>query len=286
MIKQRNSLCVLAAHRRLQIRTKVSREAAKTRKAAGSQRFSLPAVIALLSSLSLGAFAQYDKKPYFEWSEKEATRILNDSPWSQTDTLTDTSKAFNTSRGRRSASSTASNVVGVNFRVRFLSSRPVRQALSRLALLHDNKMPEQMLGRLKALAEAPFPDYVVVAVTTDSDRGSDMLQQANETLRRATTAVLSNKTYLITNTGQRVYLKEYQAPRNDGFGARFIFPRLIDGKEMLSAGGGEVVFHTEMGGGSDLNSGVTTSDTATGYGFTLHTRYKVREMMFNGKLEY
>jgi len=72
----------------------------------------------------------------------------------------------------------------------------VRQAISRLALLHDNKIPEQMLGRLKALAEAPFPDYVVV------------------------------------------------------------------------------------------NSGVTTSDTDNGYGFTLHTRYKVKEMMFNGKLEY
>ena len=235
---------------------------------------------------SIIAFGQYDKKPYLEWSENEANKIMNDSPWSQTHTLTDTSKAFNTSRGRRTAASTASNVVTVNFRIRFLSSHPVRQAISRLALLHDNKIPEQMLGRLKALAEAPFPDYVVVAVTTDSDRGSDMLTQANETLQRATTAVLINKTYLITNTGQRVYLKEYQAPRNDGFGARFIFPRIIDGKEMLTAGNGEVVFHTEMGGGSDLNSGVTTSDTANGYGFTLHTRYKVKEMMFNGKLEY
>jgi hypothetical protein len=232
------------------------------------------------------AFAQYDNKPYVEWTEKEATKIMNDSPWSQTHTLTDTSKAFNTSRGRRTATSTASSVVAVNFRVRFLSSHPVRQAITRLALLHDAKIPEQMLGRLKALAEAPFPDYVVVAVTADSDRGSDMLTQANETLRRATTAVLANKTYLITNTGQRVYLKEYQPPRNDGFGARFIFPRIIDGREMLSAGNGEVVFHTEMGGGSELNSGVTTSDTALGYGFTLHTRYKVKEMVFNGKLEY
>jgi hypothetical protein len=241
---------------------------------------------ALLLACSLAASAQYDKKPYNEWSEKEATKIMNDSPWSQTHTLTDTSKAFNTSRGRRTAASTASSVVAVNFRVRFLSSHPVRQAISRLALLHDTKLPEQMRGRLKALAEAPFPDYVVVAVTTDSDRGSDMLTQANETLRQATTPDLINKTYLITNTGQRIYLKEYQPPRNDGFGARFIFPRIIDGKEMLSGGNGEVVFHTEMAGGSELNSGVTTSDTANGYGFTLHTRYKVKEMIFNGKLEY
>src|SRR5437762_2326983 len=178
---------------------------------------------------SIIAFGQYDKKPYLEWSENDANKIMNNSPWSQTHTLTDTSKAFNTSRGRRTAVSTASNVVTVNFRIRFLSSHPVRQAISRLALLHDNKLPEQMLGRLKALAEAPFPDYVVVAVTTDSDRGSDMLQQANETLRRVTTAVLATNTYLITNEGERIYIKEYQAPRNDGFGARFIFPRIVNG---------------------------------------------------------
>jgi hypothetical protein len=254
----------------------------------GNRRRAALSITTAILAFSVVSLAQYDKKPYTEWSEKEANKVLNDSPWSQTHTLVDTSKAFNTSRGRRSAASTASSVVEVNFRVRFLSSRPVRQALSRLALLHDHHMPEQMLGRLKALADGPFPDYVVVAVTCDSDRGSDMLQQANETLRRATTAVLANKTYLITNDGQRIYLKEYQTPRNDGFGARFIFPRIIDGKEMLSSSSltGEVVFHTEMGGGSDLNSGVTTSDTATGYGFTLHTRYKVKEMTFNGRLEY
>lgn len=246
------------------------------------------AVMTTASALActLVAFAQYDKKPYVEWSEKEATRIMNDSPWSQTHTLTDTSKAFNTSRGRQDAASTASNVVTVNFRIRFLSARPVRQAISRLALLHDSKMPEQMRRRLTALADAPFPDFVVVAVTTDSDRGSNMLTQANETLRRATTTILAIKTYLITNTGQRVYLKEYQPPRNDGFGARFIFPRIVDGKEILTGGSGEVVFHTEMGGGSELDSGIETKDTAQGYGFTLHTRYKVEQMMFNGKLEY
>src|ERR1041384_6298479 len=200
----------------------------------GNRRRAALSITTAILAFSVVSLAQYDKKPYTEWSEKEANKVLNDSPWSQTHT------------------------------------------------------PEQMLGRLKALADGPFPDYVVVAVTCDSDRGSDMLQQANETLRRATTAVLANKTYLITNDGQRIYLKEYQTPRNDGFGARFIFPRIIDGKEMLSSSSltGEVVFHTEMGGGSDLNSGVTTSDTATGYGFTLHTRYKVKEMTFNGRLEY
>lgn len=244
-------------------------------------------VVAALLAFSPGASEDWNKKPYTEWSENQAVKLLNDSPWAQTHTFTDTSKAFNTARGQQSQASTASSVVAVNFRVRFLSSRPVRQAISRLELVHQKgDMPPQKAAQLKALAEAPFPDYVVVAVTCDSDRGSDMLQQANETLRRATTAELGNKTYLITNDGQRVYLKEYQPPRNDGFGARFIFPRIVNGKEILTSPEGELVFHAEMRGGSELNSEVVTSDVAHGYGFTLHTRYKVKEMTFAGKLEY
>ena len=244
-------------------------------------------VVAVLLAFSPGASEDWNKKPYTEWTENQAIRLLNDSPWAQTHSFTDTSKAFNTSRGQQSQSSTASAVTSVNFRVRFLSSRPVRQAISRLEIVHQKgEVPPQKAAQLKALAEAPFPDYVVVAVTCDSDRTSGMLQQANETLRSATTSVLANKTYLITNDGQRVYLKEYQPPRSDGFGARFIFPRIVNGKEILTSETGEMVFHAEMGGGSELNSVIIAKDAEHGFGFTLHTRYKVKEMSFGGKLEY
>ncbi|HYV06286.1 MAG TPA: hypothetical protein VFB82_16940 [Blastocatellia bacterium] len=47
-----------------------------------------------------------------------------------------------------------------------------------------------------------------------------------------------------------------------------------------------MVFHAEMGGGSELNSVIITKDAEHGFGFTLHTRYKVKEMAFGGKLEY
>ncbi|HWO01461.1 MAG TPA: hypothetical protein VNS63_19530 [Blastocatellia bacterium] len=249
--------------------------------------FFLTRVVAVFLLCSLAALGQWNKKPYTEWSEKDAMKLLSDSPWAQTHSFSDTSKAFNTARAQQTQSSTVSTVITINFRVRFLSSRPVRQAISRLQMVQaKDEMPAQKAAYLKAFAEQPFPDFVVVAVTCDSDRGSDMLQQANETLRKMTTAELAGKTYLITNQGQRVYLKEYQAPRNDGFGARFIFPQLVEGKEILAPEAGEVVFHAEMGGGSELNSVVTSADTAHGYGFTLHTRYKIKDMMFGGKLEY
>ncbi len=43
--------------------------------------------IAAVFICSIIAFGQYDKKPYLEWSENEANKIMNDSPWSQTHTL-------------------------------------------------------------------------------------------------------------------------------------------------------------------------------------------------------
>ena len=39
---------------------------------------------ALLLGHPMSLSAQWNKKPYTEWSEKEATKLLNDSPWCQT----------------------------------------------------------------------------------------------------------------------------------------------------------------------------------------------------------
>jgi hypothetical protein len=226
--------------------------------------------------------AQWGKKPYSEWSEKEALKLLNESPWGQTQTFTDTTKNFSTARG----STTIAEVINVNFRVRFLSAKPVRQAISRyMELQQKGKLPEQLAAQLKAFAAADFPDYIIVTVVCDSDRASNMLQQANDLLSKLKTSELKNSTYLLGKDGERVFLKEYQAPRNDGLGARFVFPRLVNGEPFITDKTGEVLFHAELGGGSRLNSAIPNSDIASN-GFTLSTRHKVKDMMFNGKLEY
>ena len=219
--------------------------------------------------LVLTATAQVDKKPYTEWSEKEAMKVLNDSAWSQTQTATDTSNVTGMARADSSQSRIA-EVVNINYRVRFFSAKPVRQAFSRMVeLQQQGKVSEQLAAQLKALAGAEFPDYVIVTVLCDSTTPSQKVQQATAAFYKFTTADLKNNTYLVTKSGQRIFLQEYQAPRKDGFGARFIFPRLVDGEPYLNANSGEISFHAEL-------SGITT----------LNTRYKVREMMFDGKLEY
>ena len=258
----------------------------------------------MLAALPLIAAAQWNKKPYTDWSEKEALRLLTDSPWSQKQTFTDTSKNASVTTSRGAAQSTIADVINVTFTMRLFSARPVRQAIYRvMELQRKGEMPEAMTKQLQAFAQADFPDYVIVTVTCDGN-ASNLLQQAQSLLQKLKTVDLKNNTYLLTRDGQRIFLGEYQSPRNDGFGARFVFPRVVGGKPLLAPDSGELLFHAELGNGSKLNSTISNSDTLAGNtrpnpklntdmtsevaanGFTLNTRFKVKELMFDGKLEY
>ena len=222
-----------------------------------------------LMVLLVSASAQWEKKPYTEWSEKDTLKVLNDSAWGQTQTSTDLSNMTGTSR-TGPAQTRVSDVSQVDFRIRFFSAKPIRQAISRTVELRmKGNVSEEMKGKLQALANADFPDYVVVTVLCESPRANSQVQEATAALFKYVTADLKNNTYLLTKGGNRVFIQEYQPPRNDGFGARFVFPRLVDGKPYITPDSGEVLFHSELPKLIDLNM-----------------RYKVKDMTFNGKLEY
>ncbi|MCU1264653.1 MAG: hypothetical protein JWM21_971 [Acidobacteria bacterium] len=237
-------------------------------------RFQNRKAIACLASLGLmwagSVSAQWQKKPYQEWSEKEALKILNDSPWGQTQTVTDTSKMFDTGRTLASGESRVAEVPKTNFRIRFFSSRPIRQATSRFVeLKQKGPINEQLAAQLQSLANADFPDYVIITVTTDSTDSGSQMGSAAVILDKQTTSQLKNDTYLLVSGGQRVFLREYQPPRKDGLGARFIFARTVDGKPFITPESSELLFYSKLTGGPELSM-----------------RFKIKDMLFNGKLEY
>jgi hypothetical protein len=53
-----------------------------------SRRFLIVGIPLLLLFSSLSASGQWDKKPQAEWTEKDALKVLNDSPWGRTQTFT------------------------------------------------------------------------------------------------------------------------------------------------------------------------------------------------------
>jgi len=226
-----------------------------------------PTSLALIIASALCASAQWNKKPFSEWSEKEALKVLNDSPWGQTQNVTDTSQMTGQARASSSQSRVA-EVFNVNIRIRFLSSKPIRQAISHLMEIKNREnISPQMAAQLKAFAAADFPDYIVITVLTESDKASALLQQTQASFYKFTTNELKNNTYLQAG-GQRVFIKEYQPPGKDGLGARYIFPRLVDGKPFVTAETSDVLFSSEPDGATALKM-----------------RYKIKDMMFDGKLE-
>ena len=238
--------------------------------------FALLLGVALMST----SFAQKEKKPWTEWSQKEAQTILNKSPWSQMQTDTDTSEMFfqptadpnthprapnSASRTQQGATNQSTNVA---YGIRFFSARPVRQAFMRMIQLRERNLEPELLERMKNFAEMPATNSIIIAVTIEgTDKRS--LGQVMQIINSAVTGTLKNTTYLERSDGKRLFLQEYVPPGRDGFGARFIFPRMPDEKLFLSTEFSEVRFVSEFDPSVKLNQ-----------------RFKLADMMLDGKLEY
>ncbi len=213
--------------------------------------------------------AQWNKKPYTEWSEKDALKILNESPWGQTQVYSDLSNTFGTGPGQ-SRRSGDYNAYFMNIRLRFLSSKPIREAFSRLITLKQkDAMNPQLAAQLKAFATQDLPDYIIVAVDADATEAKNEIREFRALLDTRTTVDLKNNTYLTIHGGERVYIAEYQSPKKDGLGAKFIFPRNVNGKPVITPENEEIQFYSEF------------SEK-----YKLSMRYKVKDMMYGGKLEY
>lgn len=240
---------------------------------------------AILSFVVLSAVATTvagQKKSWTEWTKKEAEKMLSSSPWAQIQTDTDTSEMFfqptsdpNLPGGRRAPNSGARSADGatnqstnLTFGIRFFSARPVRQAFMRMIQLQQKDLEPEVFERMKNFAEIPASDSIIIAVTIEStDKRS--LGKAMQLINSAASGTLKNTTYLERSDGKRLFLQEYSAPGRDGFGARFIFPRMVDEKPFLNTEAGEVRFVSEIGSMIKLNM-----------------RFKLADMMLDGKLEY
>jgi hypothetical protein len=222
-------------------------------------------------------------KPWTEWNEKEATKILNDSAWGQTQTElaeaaepTSVSAVSQTTAGRREDQriSSASNVesgesktrASLNYRVRFLSAKPVRAAFVRMIELQGAN-PERV-AELRPFVDRDFGDYIVIALSVD---GTDRkrLGPSTEEIKNAEEAALQKSAYLERKDGSKLFLTNFRVPAQDGLGAKFVFPRVVDGKPFIDANTGEFKFVLEIGKTIKINR-----------------KFKVSDMMYEGKLEY
>jgi hypothetical protein len=251
-------------------------------------------LLGLLYLLQLSAKDFWEEKPYTQWTEKQAQKILSDSPWGKTQVITlegsgpdlggDRGVYGPTTPGGRQDGSAGGGggtqtrtgspggVGGadagnpgslggnreartLNFQVLWYSSTRVRQAMGRLGQLHGSVSEEQV----STFSQQPMENYVIAV-------SGPMMKPFEE----ASSESLKGKTFLASkkDKNKKVELKEFVSPkdRKDGL-ALFAFPRALDGKPFLEVADEEAQFVTEQGP------------------VRIRTSFKLAKMMTDGKLD-
>lgn len=212
---------------------------------------------------------QKQLKPWKEWSKTDAQKVLNDSPWAHLQVDQDFTEATPLTRPPDPSIDTRLRQNdGMTYGIRFFSARPVRRAFVRMIQLQKKDLAPEVVTRLNSFAEVASEDSIIIAVTIENP-DANMLGKAMQIVRNATTARIKNTTFLERSDGKRIFLEEYIPPGGDGFGARFIFPRIVDGQPFLSTEVPGVRFVSDLGNSVKMTM-----------------QYKVKEMMLDGKLEY
>lgn len=180
------------------------------------------------------------EEPFEKWKREEVLRMLSNSPWAQTQT-------FNAVAGGRGPGTAGEKELFYQFTVRLFSARPVREAYVRMMQIlnkYDQMAPEQKQefnARFRKALALDVSDRVIVALeyaTNDPNATRDLRTY----LETARTETLKQSAYLITPRHGRLELREYYPPSPDGTGAKFIFPRLVNGQPVLEPQDREIRF--------------------------------------------
>jgi hypothetical protein len=232
----------------------------------------------MMASLALAQ----KQKVWTEWTKKEIEKTLNDSAWGQTQTEGDDQSSSSSSGAitqvaapraadrdlnRTGETGESKAVKTVKYHVRFLSAKPVRAAFARMVLLAKAQPDEALTSQLQAFIDRDFADYIVMSVGVEVG-DQKMAAPVMHAFATATTEVLQKTVYLERKDGKKLFLSDYRAPVEDGMGAKFVFPRVVDGKPFL-AENDTVRFVAQLNEKLKLN-----------------TKYKLPDMLYEGKLEY
>lgn len=217
-----------------------------------STKLCLPiALLTMSATITVWGKDFWDDKPFTQWSQTEAMKILSESPWARTQTVmagvlgagqqksnSDRAKDLPRVQSAGTNSGAALSQSGVSFGtgesvplfIRWHSSTRIREALGRLGQIQQN-IPE---AEVKKFVETPAEDYQI-AVTGPLLEAFNQLDLSH----------FQEKTFLTSkkNKAKRLALKAYAAPkdRQDGV-AMFSFSRLIDGKPAFAPEDDEVEF--------------------------------------------
>lgn len=186
-------------------------------------------------ALALPAGAQFwEKKESSQWSKSECEKMLRDSPWARSKSL---SRA--TIRTLQEGSDVAgrdSNLV-VTYTALLWSARPVREAVVRQAQLDPNYArlsaaeKKTLDERHQRLLNTDFSQVVVVRLSYGSNAQEYDLDLARH-WQQQSPAQLQQAVYLLIGK-RRVNASEVRIAQGAGRDIYLVFPRVVEGQSIL-----------------------------------------------------
>jgi hypothetical protein len=190
-------------------------------------------LLGILLALMAGTPPSWITQEHFsKWPLNRAVQILNVSPWAKHETYT------------RVISGVGSGISGEKeiyntYYVRFLSARPIREAYARIQQIQHgyDKMSSE---RRRQFEEAQSPNldlnvsrWIVVSV---SFRSNDPNEESSvrRFFQSETVETLKTKAFLSTTSCPQVELSAYFPQREESVGAKFVFPREVNGAPVLT----------------------------------------------------
>jgi len=194
--------------------------------------------LALLCGVASGQGNEFwQKKDYQQWNERECKKLLEDSPWAKTYTLSQVYVTPLSSNDNDAQARGREDNPRLTYRIQLRSAAPIRQAMIRqqqLAQKYD-QMPDdkkkafdQEAGKFLA---ASFAEAVVVYVSFTTNVQFDDRDVARH-WQTQTTETLKNFTYLIGPKGEKVQLQRYTVA-DAGRAFQLVFPRQPEGRPLV-----------------------------------------------------
>lgn len=225
-------------------------------------------VMILLWTASLAAIAASQEK-VAKLSLAEVIEVLNSSAWAKQETFT------RVVSGVGSGESGEKEIFNT-FYVRIISAKPIREALARLQQIQYgyDELSSEIKSRFDDYVSTEllsgFGDWIVVSVSFRSNAPQEE-SNVRRFFQKETAETLKNKAFLSTEQFSQVPIQTYFSPRDEGIGAKFVFPRQVDGVPILSARSKSIAF--------ELLDVPTASPR-------LRVRFSVKDMIINGRLLY
>lgn len=177
---------------------------------------------------------------------QEALKLLNDSPWARQQTST------------RVVGGIGSGIEGEKeifrrFFVRLLSAPPIREAYARVAgnfYETSGPPPEEKELRKRQTEQAlklDMSEWIVVAVTFRSN-DAELEQRVKRALQSETTPTMKTRAYLSTERFPQLELAAFYPAIEDSVGAKFVFPRNVNGIPVVSADDRSFAFELSRSG--------------------------------------